>query len=227
MTTRACSTETAARPARPGRPARLWLVRHGQSTWNVAGRIQGQSPAAGGLTAAGRDEAARAARQLAASTPGAGSIVASDLPRAAETARIIADRLGWPVVFDPDLREQRLGALEGQRLAAPRPAGPGGAGPAAGPDALDALWRDPYLRPPGGESVADMYLRVHRALGRLAGAGSPTIVVTHGGPIRMAMASYLPVPGRAMPRVAVGNASITSVAIGAGPLSSPQAAGAS
>jgi probable phosphoglycerate mutase len=219
MTTRACSTETA-------RPAQLWLVRHGQSTWNVAGRIQGQSPAAGGLTAAGRDEAARAARQLAANTPGAGSIVASDLPRAAETARIIADRLGWPVDFDQDLREQRLGTLEGQRLAAPRSPGPGGPGPPSGQDAVDALWRDPYQRPPGGESVADMYRRVHRALGRLAAAGSPTIVVTHGGPIRVAMASYLPVRGQGMPRVAVGNASITSVAIGAGPLSSPQAAGA-
>jgi probable phosphoglycerate mutase len=207
MTTRACSTEAAARPAR------LWLVRHGQSTWNVAGRIQGQSPAAGGLTAAGQDEAARAARQLAVNTPSAGFIVASDLPRAAETARIIADRFGWPVAYDQDLREQRLGALEGRRLAAPRPAGPGGAGPASGQDAVDALWRDPYQRPPGGESVADMYLRVHRALARLAATRSPAIVVTHGGPVRMVTATGLPTPGRPMPRRPVANASVVTVAL--------------
>ena len=207
MTTRACSTEAAARPAQ------LWLVRHGQSTWNVAGRIQGQSPAAGGLTAAGRDEAARAARQLAANTPGAGLIVASDLPRAAETARIIADRLGWPVGYDQDLREQRLGALEGRRLAAPRSTGPVPASGQDAVDAVDALWRDPYRRPPGGESVADMYLRVHRALGRLAAARSPTIVVTHGGPIRMAMAAGRPAPGRPMPRRPVANASVIAVAL--------------
>ena len=217
MTIRACSTDAPA-----GAP--LMLVRHGQSTWNVAGRIQGQSPEAGGLTAAGRAEATRAAQALAehltGGTPRTGSIVASDLPRAAETARIIAGLLGWPVRFDPNLREQRLGTLEGLRLAAPLPVsvaiGPGGAGPASGQDAVDALWRDPYLRPPGGESVAEMYLRVHRALGRLAVSrpGTVTIVATHGGPIRVATATYLPAPGQAMPRVEVGNASITTVDIG-------------
>jgi probable phosphoglycerate mutase len=210
MTIRACSTDA---PAVAG-PGALWLVRHGQSAWNVAGRIQGQSPAAGGLTATGRDEAARAARQLAGHPDCAGSIVASDLPRAAETARIIARVLGCPVGFDQDLREQRLGALEGRPLAAGLPAGPDGAGPASGQDAVDALWRDPYLRPPGGESVAQMYLRVHRALGRLAVARPGTIVVTHGGPIRVATATYLPAPGRAMPRAEVANASITTVAFG-------------
>ncbi len=79
---------------------------------------------------------------------------------------------------------------------------------------MDALWRDPYLRPPGGESVAEMYLRVHRALGRLAVSRPAAIVVTHGGPIRVATATYLPAPGQAMPRVEVGNASITTVDIG-------------
>jgi probable phosphoglycerate mutase len=207
MTTRAFSTDAPA----VTRPGQFWLVRHGQSAWNAAGRIQGQSPAAGGLTATGRDEAARAARQLAGHAPSAGSIVASDLARAAETARIIASVLGWPVDFDEDLREQRLGVLEGQRLAAPLGTG---TSPATGQDAVDALWRDPYRRPPGGESVVDMYLRVHRALGRLAVSRPATVVVTHGGPIRVATATYLPAPGRAMPRAEVGNASITTVTIG-------------
>jgi 2,3-bisphosphoglycerate-dependent phosphoglycerate mutase len=195
MTIRGCSTD---------RPA-VWLVRHGQSIWNVSGRIQGQSPAAGGLTEAGRDEAAGAARYLAErlTADRAGSIVASDLPRAAETARIIAGLLGWPLEFSPDLREQRLGALEGRSLAA---------GPAAAQDAVDALWRDPYRRPPGGESIAEMYVRVHRALHRLAVSRprTVTIVVTHGGPVRVATAARPPSPGRAMPRVAVGNASVTA-----------------
>ncbi len=57
---------------------------------------------------------------------------------------------------------------------------------------------------------------MHRALGRLAVSrpGTVTIVVTHGGPIRMATATYLPAPGQAMPRVEVANASITTVDIG-------------
>ena len=51
--------------------------------------------------------------------------------------------------------------------------------------------------------------------GRLAVSRPATIVVTHGGPIRVAAATHLPAPGRAIPRVAVGNASVTTLAIGA------------
>ncbi|AIJ22146.1 conserved protein, phosphoglycerate mutase family protein [Amycolatopsis methanolica 239] len=69
------------------------LVRHGQSAWNVAGRVQGQSPRAGSLTAAGRAQAA--ALDVAGTV-----LVSSDLPRARETAEIIAARLGLPVLVD-------------------------------------------------------------------------------------------------------------------------------
>lgn len=180
--------------------SRLWLVRHGLSGWNAAGRIQGQSPAAGGLTETGRDQAARAAQDLATRAPRASVIVASDLVRAAETAEIIAGVLRLPVEFDPELREQGLGSLEGTSAAS---------GPK--PDVLDKFWRDPYLRPPGGETVAEMYGRVHRALRRLTMArpGAEMIIVTHGGPVRVAMATSLPPPGAELPRSPVGNASIS------------------
>ncbi|HEY2518722.1 MAG TPA: histidine phosphatase family protein [Streptosporangiaceae bacterium] len=189
----------------PGSSSRLWLVRHGQSAWNVAGRIQGQSPRAGSLTRAGRDQAELAARQLAGLAPDAGAVVASDLARAAETAAIIAGRLGLPLRFDPGLREQNLGLLEGTGSAA-------GHGPLGGTgDVVGQFWDDPCLRPPGGETVAELYGRVQGALGRLAGPrpGTGLIVVTHGGPIRVATAGRLPPPGRPLPRAAVGNASIT------------------
>jgi len=75
----------------------LWLVRHGQSGWNVVGRIQGQSPQAPGLTETGREQAAQAAQVLAGQAPGATLVVASDLTRAAQTAGIIADLLGLPL----------------------------------------------------------------------------------------------------------------------------------
>ncbi len=94
----------------------FWLVRHGESEWNVARRIQGQSPAAPGLTATGRSQAAEAALELARRAPRANRIVASDLPRTAETAKIIAARLGLPVESDAGLREQSLGVLEGRSI---------------------------------------------------------------------------------------------------------------
>jgi 2,3-bisphosphoglycerate-dependent phosphoglycerate mutase len=183
----------------PAPATRLWLVRHGQSTWNAAGRIQGQSCQAGSLTPAGREQAEQAAGQLVLAAPGAVVIVASDLARTAETAAIIAGRLGLPLEFDAGLREQDLGQLEGSTAVS------------SDGDVLGQFWDDPYRLPPGGESVAAMYDRVHRTLRRLAAArpGAELIVVTHGGPVRVAMAASLPPPGSPLPREAVGNASIT------------------
>ena len=197
----------------PPPATRLWLVRHGQSTWNAAGRIQGQSYQAGSLTPTGREQAEQAAGQLALAAPDAVVIVASDLARTAETAAIIAGRLGLPLEFDAGLRELDLGTLEGTSSVASD--GPTD-GPMDGPmdgraDVIDQFWDDPYRRPPGGETVAEMYDRVHRTLRRLAAArpGAELIVVTHGGPVRVATAVSLPPPGTPLPRDPVANASIT------------------
>ena len=183
----------------------MWLVRHGQSAWNVANRIQGQSPRAGSLTPAGRDQADLAARQLAALVPDGQLIVASDLARTAETAAIIAGRLGLPLEFDPSLRELDLGELEGTSSVE----ADGRSGGTT--DVIDRFWDDPYRRPPGGETVAELYHRIQGALARLAGSwpGADLIVVTHGGPVRVATAASLPPPGSPLPRGPVANASIT------------------
>ena len=148
----------------------------------------------------GREQAEAAARQLADLTPGAPVVVASDLARTAETAAIIAGRLGLPLEFDPGLREQNLGSLEGTASVT----GDGRS------DVINEFWDEPYRQPPGGESVADMYQRVRATLGRLTAAwpGATPIVVTHGGPVRVATADRLPPPGHSLPRGTVANASI-------------------
>ncbi len=201
---------TAGASGRRGSEASvLHLVRHGESTWNLAGRIQGQSAQAGGLTSAGRAQAHRTAELLADRSTRPVAIIASDLVRARETAEIIAERLGLPLEFDDQLREQQLGELEGQRLDSPF-----GGDPTA-QDSVDRLWREPFRRPAGGESIADMYGRVHRALGRHAAErpGVEIVLVTHGGPVRMASAAEPATPGVAVPRVGVDNASVTSITI--------------
>ena len=161
------------------RPGTLFLVRHGESGWNRERLIQGQSGAAPGLTAAGRADAAAAAGDLADS--GAAFIMASDLRRAVETALPIAARLGVPIRIEPRLRERRLGAAEG------RPSdqvGPGDLGVTGG------RITDPDACPPGGESVRQLYERVTGLLSELLSSspGGRLILVTHGGPIRVARA---------------------------------------
>ena len=64
---------------------RLLLVRHGESEWNVAGRVQGQA-AGVRLTPRGREQADAVARELAGC--GAALLVSSDLERALETGSI-------------------------------------------------------------------------------------------------------------------------------------------
>lgn len=146
---------------------RLLLVRHGQSTWNRDGRVQGQSPDIP-LTAVGRDQAGRAAIRLRDS--GAAWLVSSDLLRAVETAALVGAVVGLQVALDADLREQGMGALEGryahdlEALATP-----------AGRHVHEICWG-------GGESIVDVYARVSRFCRRLqaASVGETVIVVSHG-----------------------------------------------
>ncbi|TNC26955.1 histidine phosphatase family protein [Amycolatopsis alkalitolerans] len=184
--------------------ATLHLVRHGESEWNLAGRVQGQSPEAGALTPRGLDQAAGAAALLAQRNPRAEAIFSSDLPRARQTADVIAAALGLPVREDPRLREQDLGCLEGLRLADPL-------GEGVVHDEIERLWREPWRRPGDGESITDLYERIHGTLKEYAGQGRELILVAHGGPVRVAMTTADPRLREPVPRVAVGNATVTTV----------------
>ena len=186
----------------------LLLVRHGQSTWNMAGRCQGQSPVAGGLSAVGEAQALATAEELGKKFatdphPVADTILASDLLRALQTAEIIADVLGLPIQLDAGLREQSLGELEGRLYTEQF-------GERTVQGTIDELWRDPFRTPPGGESVCDMYYRVQATLTRLATSspGRTVVVATHGGVVRAATAPR-PEPGAPLPHTTVDNASIT------------------
>ena len=82
----------------------LW-VRHGQSTWNVMDRMQGQAVHPP-LTELGREQSAAAAVELA--DLGITEILSSPAVRARETADIIAARLGLDVRIEPLLLEKGL-----------------------------------------------------------------------------------------------------------------------
>ena len=75
-------------------PTSMWLVRHGESTWNIAGLAQGHNDEAE-LTERGLDQAAEIAGQFHGRTVRA--IYASDLRRARQTAAAFAAVLDLPV----------------------------------------------------------------------------------------------------------------------------------
>ncbi len=143
---------------------RLILWRHGQTRFNAERRFQGQTDAP--LNDVGRQQAARAARYLAAFHPDA--IFSSDLSRAAETAAALARLTGLPVQLDKDLRERGGGEWEGKTDTEIREQYPDGY----------ASWV-----PAGGESVDSVANRAAAALERIADSmpgGSLAVVVGHG-----------------------------------------------
>jgi 2,3-bisphosphoglycerate-dependent phosphoglycerate mutase len=156
----------------------LWLIRHGQSTWNVRGLAQGHHDEAR-LTHRGEQQAAELAEELR--TQNIRTLYASDLRRALETAAPLADALGLAVNRDARLRERSLGVLEGTASAAISPKVTGlGANRVANPDA----------RPDGGESVRDLYKRAASFADDLAARdhSGDVAVIAHGGTLRVLFA---------------------------------------
>jgi broad specificity phosphatase PhoE len=88
---------------------KLILIRHCETDWNAAGRMQGHTDTI--LNDRGRTQAIDLADKLA--TLGISRIFTSDLKRALQTAQLISLRLGVPVKADPRLRECHFGELEG------------------------------------------------------------------------------------------------------------------
>jgi broad specificity phosphatase PhoE len=151
----------------------LLLVRHGETDWNADGRLQGQTDRP--LSDFGRRQAQQLAEELRGEELEA--VYSSDLARARETAEIVGERLGLPVVFDPDLREKDWGTWEG----------------------LTTVERDRVEFV--GESTEANQERTLRALRRISErhpGAERVLVVTHGGSMRRVQTAAL---GMALPVV--------------------------
>jgi broad specificity phosphatase PhoE len=148
----------------------LYIVRHGQTEWNVARRMQGleDSP----LTALGRTQADLHGRTLAREG-GVDALIASPLGRTRDTAALVNAHLDAPLRFDESLMERDCGAWSGLTLEEIERAYPG-------------EWRaradDPYHhRPPDGENLVDMEARVAPLLdAALTDTARRVALITHG-----------------------------------------------
>jgi broad specificity phosphatase PhoE len=175
------------------------LVRHGETDWNVDGRLQGWTDIP--LNATGREQARLAATELAGLPVGA--IFSSDLSRARDTAAAIAAALGLDVIVDRELRERNYGVAEG-RLNSGLNAELGGR--------LDEYWADPDFAFEGGETRRTAYKRLAGFFTRVLASAPPEIVVvSHGGALRVARGFLEGVPIDAVPNWSFANAEITTV----------------
>lgn len=152
----------------------LYLLRHGETVWNVEQRMQGRADSP--LTERGRAQAARHAEVLER-LGGVGRLLVSPSGRTRATAAIVGARLGVPQSFHPELMERDSGAWEGLDLDEIR---------TRHAQAWQDREADPYFhRPPGGENHADLEVRVGALLDALREelgrpGAEPVGVVTHG-----------------------------------------------
>ena len=179
----------------------VYLVRHGETEWNAARRIQGQSDSA--LTAKGEQQARQVAQR--ARSLGITHVVTSDLGRTRRTAEIIADACGCTVILDPRLRELHMGVLEEREI-----------------DSLTAeeeAWRKqmvdgtPDGRIPQGESMTELGARVREGLDSLLELpeGSVPLVVSHGIALGCLLGTIIGLPPYAERRLRLRNCSISRV----------------
>ncbi|MEG3166004.1 histidine phosphatase family protein [Sphingomonas sp. PB2P19] len=139
------------------------------------------------------------------------AIVASDLSRARACASPIADRLGLEVHVDGRWRELDFGIWDGL------------AGADIAPEPLGRFWDDPDANPPpAGERWSALTTRVAAAV---ADVTQPTLVVTHGGAMRAALAGLCGFGQRELWAFELPYASVLALKLWPGPTPSAQIAG--
>ncbi len=157
----------------------LYLVRHGQTDWNLdPARCQGSTDTP--LNDAGREQARRLGRELRGR--GIETVVTSELSRARETAELAREELDPqpPLTVDPRLAEADRGTWEGRSFPEITE---------TEPEVWAAYREHPEtFRFPGGESLAEQQRRVLEAVRDAALSGRVALLVTHGGSIRLVRA---------------------------------------
>ena len=174
----------------------LFVVRHGQTDWNKARRLQGHKDIR--LNSTGRAQARDLADEVATELKGLGpQVFSSDLRRASETAIVLARPLGAAVKTARFLRERGFGQAEGRTWDELRQEMPEAVEAYKSRADRDAL--------PGSEPLEDFRQRVLRGFRKLARRVEDTaIVVTHGGVIHVLLEEAI---GRDK-RFMIGNAAM-------------------
>ncbi len=170
---------------------RIILVRHGRTKDNERRVFQGQK--GGPLDDVGQRQAVLAAGRLGNKEIDA--VYASDLIRASETARILATPHGLVAELDPRLREVDVGGWSGLGTDEIR---------VQFPEEYSAWNRGDDVRRGGGESYADVAIRMEQAIDERVKLTPRTtmLFVSHGGAIRAYVARVTGCPLPALGAVA-------------------------
>ena len=163
---------------------KLYLIRHGQTDWNLAHRIQGKQDIP--LNEAGKRQARFLAKGM--ENRPVGSVFSSRLSRARETAGFLAESQKAPLFIVDGLEEISYGKWEGMTLLEIQQ---------YFPERFAQWWKDPVNgAPPDGESQMDVLRRTAAAMEAIqkhmaAGGAQAAAVVSHGASIHCMLAWLL------------------------------------
>jgi broad specificity phosphatase PhoE len=184
------------------------LIRHGETDWNRENRFQGHADPP--LNETGRAQAVTLARELEGELFGA--LYTSPLRRAHETATILAAHVHLQAVEDSALKEVDVGSWSGLTRAEVEERFPAGY----------ARWLEYGHGWDDGETYDELGARVVSGLVAIADRhdGRHVLAVTHGGPIRSALAAAESVPFEEARRSihVIGNCAVVPVAVDDGVL---------
>jgi probable phosphoglycerate mutase len=151
--------------------AKIYLIRHGETTWNREKRLQGHLDI--GLNERGYWQADRLGEYLANRSVAA--VVSSDLSRAVDTAKAVAKHHELDLQYDQRLRERHYGLMQGlshDEIADKHPRN-------------HLAWknREINFQPESGESLQQFYDRVIESAVYWAKKyeGQDIAMVAHGG----------------------------------------------
>ncbi len=155
---------------------KIVLVRHGQSTWNLERRLQGQTMQVP-LTELGHAQAEAAATVVVGLVAPGAPLLCSDQLRAVQTAEHVAAAIGSIPEPTRLLREQGLGCMEGkgfdELVAEDTP---------EGMHVSEVCWG-------GGESIQQVHGRCRELLDELAARDvGEVVLVGHGDALRVLLA---------------------------------------
>ena len=182
------------------KPTTVLLVRHGQTATTgttLPGRAKGLD-----LAPTGHEQAATAARRIAGLKK-VDAVYASPLERTRQTAAPIGKATGLRVRTAKGLLECDFGDWTGSKLADLRKL----------PEWTTVQRHPSGFRFPGGESFAEMQLRIWNELERLVAAhpGGTVVAVSHADPIKAAVATAAGVHLDLFQRTVISPCSITAL----------------
>lgn len=180
------------------------LIRHGENDYVKNGRMAGRMPGVH-LNKKGATQAQALAEKLVGAPVKA--VYSSPLERAIETAEPIARALNLEVIECPGLVETNIGEWEDKTIKSLRRL---------------KIWKSVQRSPslfhfPGGETFAEAQFRVCHAILSLSEQHDRKdilVCVSHGDPIKLAVAYFMGMALDNFQRLAVAPASITALQVG-------------